>query len=218
MEETIKLWKELKISYAEFIFSCGGDSMNDTSMAFYDKKGNEIEGDTSELESYFDNKVYDRVEFYVNSDGHYQGESGTVRIELDEDGEDFTYDKSAESEWSESITSEAEVKLTKKMIDFVTKNILNINGADGNGIVVNYKRDFILNDEESELLEKLKDLISDTASTHEPELTGECEDGELEEESASFTTNEEGDEIQIKDGNLILQVTNRVLVTKPSED
>jgi hypothetical protein len=217
MEETIKLWKKLKISYAKFIFSCGGDSMNDTSMEFYDKKGNQIEEEIGELESYFDNVVYDRVDFYVNSDGHYQGESGDVNIELDEEEADFTYSKNSQSEWSESITSEVEVKLTKKMIDFISKNILNINGSGGD-VAVNYKRDFILSDEENEMLEKLKDLISNTAATHEPELTGECEDGELEDDSYSFTTNEEGDELQIKDGNLILSVTNRVLVFKPSED
>lgn len=212
MEETIKIWKKLKVSYAKFIFSCGGDSMGDTSMEFFDKDDKEITEDINELESYFEDAVYDNVEFYDASDGHYQGESGEVRIELNEDEDNFTYEKIAQSEWSESIFSEVEISLTKEMIDFVKKNILNVNGDDSN-LVVNYKRDFILTDKENELLEELKEKIQKEVCDFSPELEGENEYGELQD-YYSFTSNEEGDEIEIKNNNLIINVSNNITVFK----
>ena len=49
MEDIIKKWKEAKISYANFEFNCGGDSMNDTDLIFYDDNGNNIEMKSSRL-------------------------------------------------------------------------------------------------------------------------------------------------------------------------
>jgi hypothetical protein len=220
MQETIKLWKELEIGYANFVFSCGGDSMNYTSMEFYDKKGNQITEGVEPLETYFNDATYENVSFYVDSDGHYQGESGTVRIQLSSDREnaeegeeeDFTYDKSSESEWSESVNSQVEVELTAEMIDFINKNILNINGTE-NDIAVNYKRDFILTDKETEILEAIKEKVQETAKEFMPELEG----GELEEDSCNFNTNEDGDELKIKGNNLILNISNRVTVYKQED-
>src|ERR1700691_5187239 len=96
-KETIELWNKLKIESCTMKFSCGGDSMNDYSFTFYGG-GKEIE--SPELKDYFDDAVYKHVEFYVNSDGHYQGEAGTVEITLDDD-DDFSYCKAAQSEYEE---------------------------------------------------------------------------------------------------------------------
>ena len=101
MEKIIKLWKELGVTHIDFEFCCGGDSMNDTTLNIH--KGDEII-ENNELETFFDNEVYKRVEFYVNSDGHYQGESGNVLIELNDEGDDFNFMKSAQSEWCERKT------------------------------------------------------------------------------------------------------------------
>ena len=38
MEKLIEEWKEKGVDRAEFEFSCGGDSMNDTSLVFFDKE------------------------------------------------------------------------------------------------------------------------------------------------------------------------------------
>ena len=102
MEKIINLWKELGVTHINFEYSCGGDSMNDTTLNIH--KGDEII-ENDELDSYFDNEVYKRVEFYVNSDGHYQGESGNVLIELNDDETDFNFMKSGTSEYNETITS-----------------------------------------------------------------------------------------------------------------
>ena len=112
MQEIIKIWKEKNIDHINFNFSCGGDSMNDTSIEIFDKEGELVQD--GELESYFDDQTYKNVEFYVNSDGHYQGEFGVVEITLNDEEDDFEYSKSASSEWNETCDNEVEIELTDK--------------------------------------------------------------------------------------------------------
>jgi hypothetical protein len=38
LQEAVQKWNELGINRAEFEFDCGGDSMNETTLNFYDKK------------------------------------------------------------------------------------------------------------------------------------------------------------------------------------
>lgn len=208
MTDLIKLWKKLKIDRCECQFDCGGDNMGNTDFTFYDKKG-EI-ASPPELEEYFNNAMYENVDFYVNSDGHYQGESGTVTITL-EDGE-FSYSKSATSEYSENISTIIEVELTKKEIDFIKKNVSNINGGDG--FAINYKRDLILTDEDEKLVEGLENKLTDVAASHEPDLEDtEFPEGEIQEDWYTFTTNSEHDEIKeltIEGNKLKIVVTNSV--------
>ncbi len=86
--ELITLWKKHNIDHVEFDFYCGGDSMGDTTLRIYDKKGQSL-NDKIDFErengsswgtynerilTLIEDKIYADVEFYVNSDGHYQGE------------------------------------------------------------------------------------------------------------------------------------------------
>ena len=109
--EAIKLWKELRITNCTMNFYCGGDSMGDTSFVLSDENG---DVDCQALEDFFDDEVYRHVDFYVNSDGHYQGESGQVEIELNEDEDGFYYSKSSTSEWSETETNIIDIELSPK--------------------------------------------------------------------------------------------------------
>jgi hypothetical protein len=211
MEEIVKIWKKLKIESCTLEFDCGGDSMGSTSFVFFGKNGKEIE--SKELTDYFEDAVYDNVEFYVNSDGHYQGESGTVEITLNEDGDDFDYAKNAQSEYSESQESELEIELSPKTIAFIKENVLNINGGDGD-IVVNFKRDFIMTDEQEQILEELKAKIETEAEEFVPEL--EDEDGEVEE-GCTYTTNEDGEVLTIKGKSLKMLITNRYTEFRDSD-
>ncbi len=86
-QEIVELWKKLGVSKCEASFMCGGDSMNEMSFTYFDKESEEIPEAKSELDDYFDDVIYDKVDFYVNSDGHYMGENGVVHIELFEDDE-----------------------------------------------------------------------------------------------------------------------------------
>lgn len=166
-QQMIALWKEKGIVKAEFEFQCGGDQMNDTELKFYNDAGDEVDG--GELDGYFDNEVYNQVEFYVNSDGHYQGEAGVVYIELDEDDEDepfFSYTKTSESEWNESFSEVGYCELTKDEAEFVKKYIHSFVGG-GDGEATNFKEDCILNDEEDALLESVIEKIRDFAEGYQ---------------------------------------------------
>lgn len=205
-ENIIKIWKEKNIDHVNFNFSCGGDSMNDTSIEIFDKEGKLVQD--SELETYFDDKTYNNVEFYENSDGHYQGEFGVVTIEFDEDENDFTYSKSSSSEWSESSVNEAEIELTDEEAKFVADYVLNINGGEDD-IQTNYKKDFILTNEQEETLKGLEEKISEFAQDYTPnDIEGEMN------EWHTYTTNEEGEELKLVDNMLTLSITKSFDVIK----
>lgn len=201
--EIIKLWKELQVQDVHFEFSCGGDSMNDTTIVINGKDGETIE--SRELNDYFDSEVYNRVEFYVNSDGHYQGEAGTVYITLDEEGEDFDYCKSSQSEWNENIVNETTVALPPGAVELIKAKVLNINGSDGENPNINYKEDCIITDEEEGLLTSIGDAIENAAIEFTPETDDEVQ------EWFTYTTNDEGEEIRFTEqGELVLRITNTI--------
>lgn len=205
--EIVQLWKELNVARVNFEFSCGGDSMNDTTITIHGEDDEEIENET--LKTYFDNEVYNVVEFYVNSDGHYQGESGYVDITLDEDGETFNYSKYSESEWTETVTTTTKIELTDEQVAFINDKVLNINGSYDE-IAVNYKQDCILSDEEEEIAEELERTIQEQLESYSPEQ----DEGELQEDWFTFTTNPEGETLKIVGNGLQVQVNNSVTVFK----
>lgn len=195
MEDKIKLWKKLKVNEAVFEFSCGGDSMSETEMFLYDKKGKEI--DNAELKNYFDDEVYKRVDFYENSDGHYIGEAGKVVITLNDEGDDFDYSKDAQSEWSEGTSDTEYVDLTEKEIEFINKNVDSIIGSSDETSIINYKTDVILTDKDEKLVKTLVEKLEEFCQGFSPNV-----DGDLDEEWYRFTTNDEGEDIEIKEGQL----------------
>jgi hypothetical protein len=207
-EKIIKLWKELGVEQVIFEFDCGGDSMGSTDWTIETATGSIH---NQEIEDYFDDQVYRNVDFYVNSDGHYQGESGQVIIELAEDDDEpyFNYSKQAESEFSESITNNVEIKLTEKEAEFIKKNILNFNG-DESEINSVFKGDLFLTDEDEAFLGELEEKILNEVQYFEPEF----EEGELEE-WFSFNTHE--DNLTIDDNKLIVEVHSRVRVYRDSD-
>ncbi len=214
VEKIIQLWNELEITHIDFEFTCGGDSMNDTTLNIH--KGDDIiENDV--IATYFDHEVYNRVEFYVNSDGHYMGESGNVLIELNDEGDEFNYMKSAQSEWCERITTDVEVELTDEEIEFVKEFVRDINGGDNENPNFNYKMDFIINQKRKELIDSIGSKVSDACGNFTPEIEG---DGEVND-WYSYTTNEDDitdSEVVIKDNKLIVSVSNEYYVFTDSED
>ncbi len=211
--EAIALWKELGITTADMEFSCGGDSMNDYHFTFYNSENKEVQ--SGELESFFDDDVFKRVEFYVNSDGHYIGESGNVSIELSEDEEnpDFVYNKNAQAEWSESFTDEVGVELTEKEVEFVRSKVLNLVGSQ-DGDAINYKGDCILNNEEEQISDTISQKISDVVMNHEFENA----EGEVEEWFQYNTDEVDSDVLPKIVGNtLFVSLTRQFLVYTDSE-
>jgi hypothetical protein len=214
MEQIIKLWKELGVTHINFDFTCGGDSMNDTTLNIH--KGDEIiENET--LSNYFDNEVYKKIDFYVNSDGHYMGESGNVLIELNNEEDDFDYMKSAQSEWCERITSDVEVELTDEEIEFVREFVRDINGGESEDVNFNYKKDFIINQKRKELIDSIGKKVSSVCDDFTPELEGE---GEIND-WYSYTTNEDDitdSEVVIKGNKIIVKVSNEYYVYTDSDN
>lgn len=192
MEDIIKKWKEAKISYANFEFDCGGDSMNDTDLIFYDDNGNEINV-SSEISSYFDDDIYNHVQFYVNSDGHYLGETGTVRITLNESGDDVEYSKSSMSQYSESFEETIQCPITKEQAEFITEYISGLSKNAWDTPHTDFKKDFILTEKHEKVIQELHDLFYDHVVYWNPEC-----DGDIEDESQSYNTStEDGDTIHI---------------------
>lgn len=169
LQQMIALWKEKGIVRGEFDFNCGGDQMNDTEIKFFNDKNEEV--DCPELEDYIDGEIYNQVEFYVNSDGHYQGEFGVVTIELngeEDEDEDFTYSKSSQSEWNESFDTTTFCELTEDEFNFFKENVHSVvGGTDDN--IMNYKRDCILNDDQVELRDEILSKIEEFANDYEIE-------------------------------------------------
>ena len=208
-KEIAKLWKELNINHINFNFNCGGDSMNDTDIEIFDTEGELVEN--QELVDYFDREVYNRVDFYVNSDGHYLGESGVVVITLDDEGEGFYYSKDAQSEWSEHFTGQAIVTLTDEETAFVREFVDNMNGGN-DGFTINYKKDFIVTDSQEKLVAELEEKINEVAYDFEFEnAEGEASDW------LRYTTNEDDEELSLEGNKLTLSVEREFYVYRDSE-
>lgn len=195
-ERIIKLWKENDVEHIDFEFSCGGDSMNDTTLIIYDTNGDVVNND--ELENYFDNEVYHNVNFYEASDGHYMGESGNVHIILNDEETDFEYSKDSQSEWCEHTPFTEQINLTDEEVDFIDKYVSDINGNSSEGDYnVNYKVDFIMNDELVEVEEKLMDKIKDYFENYEPNLSDMSDWHTMEIDVTTLDTKNKTIEIQM---------------------
>lgn len=221
--EIAQLWKKLKLERIDFNFSCGGDSMNDTDMEFIVGKNDLLDRNDlndedkkiyDEIHDFFDSQIYNEVNFYVNSDGHYMGEQGVVMIELNDDEDSFTYSKDAESEWSERVTKKTSVKLTDEEIAFVKEYVSNINGEERD-CNFNYKKDFIMTDKHEELIKNIEEEIIDCAEDFTPEY-----DGEMQDYFTFSTDNDENSEndVEIEGNNVSLYVSKDFYVFTPSED
>ena len=201
METMIKDWKEAGIGYAKFIFSCGGDSMNDYHFEYFTEDYDEIP--SFEHETELEDMVFKRVDFYVNSDGHYMGEDGTVTIELNEEEDDFNFSKEAESEYCERITSEVTIVLTDEEVDYVNKYVADIIGGEDQNHDVNYKINFIKTHELDEIEKSIFEKIEDVTGSFSPDVDGEVTD------FYSFSlTNEGSEDIKIDGNELTCYVDN----------
>ena len=208
VSQEVKLWKENKIEKCIMEFSCGGDNMNDYDFVFYNNKNKQVT--CEELKDYFDDVVFREVEFYVNSNGHYIGEFGEVRITLNDEDE-FEYEKSSKSEWSERYSEEIPIGITPEEIKFLKEKVANMNGGDGEKNI-NYKIDCILTDEEEEMVDKLLESIDETCSKYEfLKSEGEPED------FYTWSTDEDGGRIEIKGDNLYVSVSRSFMIIKEED-
>lgn len=178
MEELIKKWKEFNIDRAEFEFYAGGDSMGDTELYFYDKNNKGVIVDFAQE---IENEIYNNVEFYENSDGHYQGESGTVYVRLleEEDCEpEFTFEKDAQSQYSESYSDEVKVELNEDQYKYLEKYVEDIEETYSDDLKFSYKIDFFVSPEKQFIEDSIRESIRKECNEHEFEHGGEIEDSD----------------------------------------
>ena len=164
---------------------------------------------SEELTDYFDNVVYNEVDFYEVSDGHYMGEFGQVEITLEDNDEPyFSYDKQAQGEWEETFSETMYVELSEKENEVLSK-VSNINtsfmDSEKN---INYKDDCVITEEESYTLDWLLERIFDMADVFEIEGKGE-----EQEESRRYES-----DIEIKEGKLLVEVSASFFYTEESND
>lgn len=196
-EKIIQLWKENGVANIDYEFDCGGDNMGETTLNILDKEGELIE--CKEIEDYFENKIYDNVEFYVNSDGHYMGERGNVYVYLEEnEGEPyFDYSKSSMEEYNEREDFDVMIELSDEEIEYVGLYVNNINTGWGDDMNFNYKTDFIKTDRHEELEKSIDEKLTQFYDDYKPELLGEDSETDM-----SLNTNENENVITIEGNKL----------------
>jgi hypothetical protein len=213
LKEAIARWKELNVDRVVLTFNCGGDSMGDMDWEVFGANDQRIEAEG--LVSYFDSVIFDKVEFYVNSNGHYIGEAGTVTIELeDEEYHDFIYNKEAYSDYSERHESEILIELTDAEVAYIKEYVRDINGGSDEFVNFNYSKDFIMTDEMSELEDSISEKISEFTSEFEPEDIEE--DGQLDD-WYNFNT-DDYDPIEFEGNSIKVTINNSVTVQRYSEE
>jgi hypothetical protein len=202
LEEIIKIWKTNNVREAILTFDCGGDSMGDTSWELDISEGVISETDKETIISFFDDEVYRRVDFYVNSDGHYIGENGVVVVNLNDDEDDFEYSKDATSEWSENITNTLTIELTDEEFEFVSSKVDSINGGADDITNINYKVDFIITNDLKVLIGNLEEKIGNIANDFIPEGVDNLDDW------YNFETLEE-DFLISEEKKLVIEIRNQ---------
>lgn len=169
----LELWKKYNVKYAEFEFSCGGDSMNDEVLRMYDKQNVEIiypaSSELADLEQKIISSIYDNVNFYVNSDGHYIGEYGIVTVQLNKDNI-FEYIKNATSEYVEENMESIDISDIILSYDDILKYISQISG-NNHDCVITYSKDFILTEELKTKIANFKEALYNKYDNFIPDIT-----------------------------------------------
>ena len=212
-EKIIQLWIENGVSSINYEFDCGGDNMGETTLNILDAKGELIE--CKEIEDYFENEIYNNVDFYVNSDGHYMGERGSVNVylETDEDEPYFSYSKSSMEEYNEREQFDEMIELSDEEINYISLYVNNINTSWGDDVNFNYGTDFIKTDRHEELEKSIAEKLTKYYDDYEPDVVGELSDGDM-----SFNTNEEENVITIEGNKLKVTLYFESYVYKDAND
>lgn len=174
IKEAVAAFKKLRLKSITFDFSCGGDSMGDTTVILNGlRKSDKESQEAKDLKEFIDNTIYDNVTFYEASNGVYMGEAGTVEIKLNETKDDFEYDKSSEAEYNERHTESRMINMSPKMIKFIKDNVSRIEGDSDMEIDIIFKKDVFLSDEDEGVVSEIEELLRNEMDNFEPEEINE---------------------------------------------
>jgi hypothetical protein len=197
LKKIIKLWHEHNVDKIDYEFDCGGDQMNETNLIILDKNDKVIE--CSKIEDYFESEIYNNVDFYVNSDGHYMGESGHVYVTLNDEGDDFDFTKSSTEEYNETNVCIEYIELTEEEVEYINLYVANMENSWGGGDAT-YKNDFIKTDRHEEIEKAIIERINQFWEDYNPVVVGNLND---DDECTWDTNDAQNDEvIEIKDNKL----------------
>jgi DNA repair exonuclease SbcCD nuclease subunit len=219
LPEMLEIWKNERIGRIVLQFSCGGDSMNDMTWEIYDADDNLKDQKSSpnliRLVQYMENDVFQRVNFYDISDGHYMGEMGTVTITAEEDY--FSYEKDAMMQFEEMFSDNVNIKLDNDEIQFLKDNVERIMWDNDNTEETIYSRDMILNENDMSLMTNVRSKIMEVINNH----TIKIPEGDNEyAEYAEYCEYESviAENLNTESGVLQITFRERYHVDRPSED
>lgn len=199
----LDLWKKYNVKYAEFEFSCGGDSMQDELLIIYNEQDEQL-SNADDLVQILETNIYKHVNFYVNSDGVYLGEYGTVTIKLN-DNDEFEYIKNATSEYIEENVVSIDISNVMLPYKDILEYIIEITGNDY-GNIINYSKDFILTSEIKSKIATIRNTILETFDNYElPEIQDKNVDDVHKDRFDFFTA------------NCQLDIHYTYIITEPSE-
>ncbi len=161
--EAIQLWKERNIQRCEMEFNSGGDDMGEFTFTFYGEKDVEVKNN-DDLRDFFENEVFEKVNFYVDNEGEY----GTVTITLDNEDETlFIYSKTSWTDESESITELSDIELTPEEVALLRDKIKRFIFTSDEPSFYTYYKDCILSEKEMETLKAFEERVSEYAEDYE---------------------------------------------------
>jgi hypothetical protein len=203
-EEKIKaLFKKNIIDKIIVDYSAGGDSMNDIYVDSFWKEGKE-KTSLKSLEKYKEiipELTYSNVSFYVNSDGHYMGESGVVNITYNQEEDELEYNKEGQYEYQEHHSEEVQIKLTKEEGEFYSSFINyifideTVNGENLDDFSVKFKNNFVLSIKNEKLIRGIIQKYSTALQNTIYEI--HCQNEEIANEFFSA----DNTELEINDNN-----------------
>lgn len=151
-----KIWDKYGIAKITTDFDMGGDSGELSEIEAFDINENPISLEKDEI-SIIERDIYDNVQFYEVSDGHYCGENGTVTVEC-EDGE-FVFNKEGTAEYSEAEQVIVSIKFDDQEIEYIKEYLSDFGRSRWDGQIFIYKKDFIFTERHQEIEDSIQKKI-----------------------------------------------------------
>lgn len=165
--------------------------MGETAMRIYNDKGLV---DSQELETYLTDEVYNNVEFYECSDGHYLGENGVVEIELQDD--QLSFFKTGHSEYEDYVTDTEVVQVEDWVKQVILEKIESMSGTTYTNwedppflgdTAINYRGDCIITERDEEAIRIFAQKMRDQSLNHEFDIEqGDGDSVELTDDGLRF--------------------------------
>lgn len=139
-------------------FDMGGDSGE-----VYDIEAFDINEQLIPLNDYevghIRDSIYTNVEFYEISDGHYNGEYGSVTIEYEKEEGEFLFNKEGKAKYTELERNIIFIKFSEDEINYIKEYLSDFGQSGWNGYIFIYKKDFIFTEKHQEIEYSIRDKI-----------------------------------------------------------